>query len=89
MEISDEEAEKIRTDAAGDLVVSFMTAFDQLIKDGKVIGPAVVLGLASLVGASRERVNKAIASFERLGWLSQSGRQYVITERVELERRSR
>jgi CRP/FNR family transcriptional regulator, cyclic AMP receptor protein len=45
--------------------------------------------LASLVGASRERVNKAIASFERLGWLSQSGRQYVITERVELERRSR
>jgi CRP/FNR family transcriptional regulator, cyclic AMP receptor protein len=45
--------------------------------------------LASLVGASRERVNKAIASFERLGWLSQSGRQYVITERIELERRSR
>jgi CRP-like cAMP-binding protein len=45
--------------------------------------------LASLVGASRERVNKAIASFERLGWLSQSGRQYVINERVELERRSR
>jgi len=45
--------------------------------------------LASLVGASRERVNKAIASFERLGWLTQSGRQYFITARMELERRAR
>lgn len=45
--------------------------------------------LASLVGASRERVNKAIASFVRLGWLAQAGRHYRIVERVELERRSR
>ena len=33
--------EKIKTNAPGDLVVNFMAAFDQLIKDGKVIGPAV------------------------------------------------
>src|SRR6478752_8063152 len=30
--------------------------------------------LASIVGASRERVNKAIATFVRLGWLSVSAR---------------
>ena len=32
--------------------------------------------LAGMVGASRERVNKAIASFIRLGWLDQRDRQY-------------
>ena len=31
--------------------------------------------LAGMVGASRERVNKAIASFIRLGWLEQRDRQ--------------
>jgi len=45
--------------------------------------------LASMVGASRERVNKAIAAFVRLGWLTQSERRYKITDRVQLERRSR
>ena len=30
--------------------------------------------LAGLVGASRERVNKAIAMFTRLGWIETSGR---------------
>jgi len=44
--------------------------------------------LASLVGASRERVNKAIASFVRLGWITQAGRRYVLVDRAELERRS-
>src|SRR5215813_15130812 len=34
-----EQAEKIKTDAPGDLVVNFMPAFDELVKDGKVIGP--------------------------------------------------
>ena len=29
-----------------------------------------------MVGASRERVNKAIASFVRLGWIEQSDRRY-------------
>jgi len=45
--------------------------------------------LAGLVGASRERVNKAISSFVRLGWLEQRERRYTITNRVQLERRAR
>jgi CRP/FNR family cyclic AMP-dependent transcriptional regulator len=45
--------------------------------------------LAGMVGASRERVNKAIASFIRLGWVEQQDRRYRIIKRVELERRSR
>lgn len=44
--------------------------------------------LAGMVGASRERVNKAIASFVRLGWLDQSDRRYRILKRNELERRA-
>ena len=45
--------------------------------------------LAGMVGASRERVNKAIASFVRLGWLEQNDRRYVITNREQLSIRSR
>jgi len=45
--------------------------------------------LAAMVGASRERVNKAISTFVRLGWISQSDRRYRIANRTELERRSR
>lgn len=45
--------------------------------------------LAGMVGASRERVNKAIASFIRLGWLDQHDRRYRILERENLEIRSR
>ena len=45
--------------------------------------------LAGMVGASRERVNKAIASFVRLRWIEQHDRRYRITNREELERRSR
>ncbi|HYZ98759.1 MAG TPA: Crp/Fnr family transcriptional regulator [Acidimicrobiales bacterium] len=45
--------------------------------------------LAAMVGASRERVNKAIASFVRLGWIEQSDRRYRITNREQLERRAR
>jgi CRP-like cAMP-binding protein len=44
--------------------------------------------LASMVGASRERVNKAIASFIRLGWLEQADRRYRILDRVQLSRRA-
>lgn len=44
--------------------------------------------LAGLVGASRERVNKAIASFLRLGWIEQSGGTYRILKRREMEIRS-
>lgn len=44
--------------------------------------------LAGMVGASRERVNKAIASFIRLGWLEQRDRQYKILMRQRLSVRS-
>ena len=36
--------------------------------------------LAGMVGASRERVNKAIASFIRLGWIEQHDRRYRIAQ---------
>jgi CRP/FNR family transcriptional regulator, cyclic AMP receptor protein len=45
--------------------------------------------LAGMVGASRERVNKAIASFVRLGWIDQSERRYAILDREQLARRAR
>jgi CRP/FNR family transcriptional regulator, cyclic AMP receptor protein len=45
--------------------------------------------LAGMVGASRERVNKAIASFVRLKWIDQTERRYRILDRVQLERRAR
>ena len=46
--------------------------------------------LASMVGASRERVNKAIATFVRLGWLEITARtRYRILDRTELEARTR
>ena len=45
--------------------------------------------LAGLVGASRERVNKAISSFVRLGWIEQNDRSYRILKRNELEIRSK
>jgi len=45
--------------------------------------------LAGMVGASRERVNKAIASFIRLGWIEQIDRTYRITNRPQLVIRSR
>jgi CRP-like cAMP-binding protein len=45
--------------------------------------------LAGMVGASRERVNKAIALFVKLGWLEISGRsRYRIVNRDELEIRA-
>jgi CRP/FNR family transcriptional regulator, cyclic AMP receptor protein len=45
--------------------------------------------LAAMVGASRERVNKAISLFTRLGWLELDGRnQYRILDRQALEDRA-
>jgi CRP/FNR family transcriptional regulator, cyclic AMP receptor protein len=44
--------------------------------------------LAGMVGASRERVNKAISSFLRLGWLEQQDGRYVITNRQQMEIRA-
>jgi CRP-like cAMP-binding protein len=45
--------------------------------------------LAGLVGASRERVNKSIAAFIRLGWIEQLDRRYRIVERDRLAQRAR
>jgi len=45
--------------------------------------------LAGMVGASRERVNKAIANFIKLGWIEQRDRTYHILQRDRLELRSR
>lgn len=45
--------------------------------------------LASMVGASRERVNKAIHAFVRLGWITHDQRHYKITNRRNLEIRAR
>jgi hypothetical protein len=42
-----------------------------------------------MVGASRERVNKALAQFIRLGWLRVADRRYRIVKRDELARRAR
>jgi CRP/FNR family transcriptional regulator, cyclic AMP receptor protein len=44
--------------------------------------------LAGMVGASRERVNKAIASFIKLKWLEQHDRTYHIIDRAKLEQRA-
>ncbi|MST34797.1 cyclic nucleotide-binding domain-containing protein [Acidimicrobiaceae bacterium USS-CC1] len=45
--------------------------------------------LAGLVGASRERVNKAIAAFIRLGWIEQYDRRYRVVHRDRLAQRAR
>jgi CRP-like cAMP-binding protein len=45
--------------------------------------------LAGMVGASRERVNKAISSFIRLGWIEQHDRRYRIIQRDRLSLRAR
>ncbi len=45
--------------------------------------------LAGMVGASRERVNKALALFARLGWLEVKGRgRYKFLDRPALEDRA-
>ncbi|MCP3857864.1 MAG: Crp/Fnr family transcriptional regulator [Actinomycetia bacterium] len=58
-------------------------------EDDEFILPITQEELAGLVGASRERVNKAIASFIRLGWVDQHDRRYTITDRDQLSRRAR
>lgn len=44
--------------------------------------------LAGMVGASRERVNKAIASFIKLKWIEQHDRTYKILDREKLQQRA-
>ena len=45
--------------------------------------------LAGMVGASRERVNKAIAAFVKLGWITQDAGRYEIADRERLTIRAR
>jgi CRP/FNR family transcriptional regulator, cyclic AMP receptor protein len=44
--------------------------------------------LAGMIGASRERVNKAIAQFVRLGWMEQHERTYRIVDRKRMSNRA-
>lgn len=57
--------------------------------DDEFVLPVTQTELAGMVGASRERVNKAIANFVRLGWIDQSERCYRITDRAQLSLRAR
>lgn len=57
--------------------------------DDDFVLPVTQEELAAMVGASRERVNKAISQFVRLGWLDRSGNRYVIRDRRQLTLRSR
>jgi CRP-like cAMP-binding protein len=58
-------------------------------EDDEFVLPVTQEELAGMVGASRERVNKAIAAFVRLGWIEQSDRRYRITNRPQLTLRAR
>lgn len=59
-------------------------------RDDEFSLPVTQEELASMVGASRERVNKAIGTFVRLGWLAVSARtHYRILDRAQLEGRTR
>jgi CRP/FNR family cyclic AMP-dependent transcriptional regulator len=58
-------------------------------RDDEFSLPVTQEELAAMVGASRERVNKAIATFVRLGWVAVSARtRYRILNREELEART-
>jgi molybdate transport system substrate-binding protein len=62
--VAGQQDQKIKTDAPGDLVVNFMAGFDQLAKDGKVIGPAVEFaragnGVAVKAGAPTPDISTA------------------------------
>ena len=61
---------------------------DSFFLDGTGRTAKHLLELAGLVGASRERVNKAISSFVKLEWIDQNDRTYRILKRRELEIRA-
>lgn len=44
--------------------------------------------LARMVGAARESVNKAVASFVSRGWIEMRGRKYMVTDEDSLRRRA-
>lgn len=57
--------------------------------ESEFVLPVTQEELAGMVGASRERVNKAIASFIRLGWIEQHDRNYRLIKRDDLRFRAR
>ena len=56
--------------------------------DDEFVLPITQEELAGMVGASRERVNKALSAFIRLGWLDQADRRYRIIDRPQLAQRA-
>lgn len=55
----------------------------------KFVLPITQEELAGMVGASRERVNKALSVFVKLGWIEIEGRnRYTILDRTSLEDRA-
>src|SRR5690606_35449264 len=57
--------------------------------DDQFVLPITQEELAGMVGASRERVNKALSVFVKVGWIEIQGRnRYTILDRVSLEDRS-
>jgi len=51
--------------------------------------PPTQVQLAQLVGASRERVNKALSDFASRGWLRQERRSVVLTDLARLSQWAR
>lgn len=69
-----------------DLAEAYGTPTD----DGTVIEmPLSQEGLASMVGATRESVNKALASLTRRGLVTRRGRKYVVSDVAQLRERAR
>jgi len=62
---------------------------DMAGEDDEFTLPVTQEELAGMVGASRERVNKSIAQFIKLGWMEQYRDGYRITNREQLTIRSR
>jgi CRP-like cAMP-binding protein len=70
-------------------VVSILSRRLQAGDADEFVLPVTQEELAGLVGASRERVNKAISAFVRLGWIEQVDRRYRIIDRAQLAHRGR
>ena len=58
-------------------------------KDCKQGLAAVIRGVAQLVGASRETVNKSLADFVSRGWIRLEGRAVTLLDVDRLARRAR
>lgn len=82
----------IFSDVPGRLAKRFL---DLAARYGTVDGEGTLIDLtltqeelAQMVGAARESVNKAVASFVSRGWVAMRGRRYVVTDEHALRRRA-